>query len=67
MTSNAKVRDMAREPGTNVSQTVDALMQEEVRRRYREKWRADNKQAINAYNERVNRDGVFGDDVRGFL
>ena len=42
-------------------------MQEEVRRRYREKWRADNKQAINAYNERVNRDGVFGDDVRGFL
>ena len=63
---NAKVLDVARELGMNVSQTVDALLQEEVRRRYREKWRADNKDAIAAYNERVKLDGVFGDDVRSF-
>ena len=66
LTLNAKVLDVARELGMNVSQTVDALLQEEVRRRYREKWRADNKQAIAAYNERVKRDGVFGNDVRSF-
>lgn len=66
LTLNAKALEMARELGMNVSQTVDTLLQEEVRRQYREKWRADNKQAIAAYNERVKRDGVFGDDVRNF-
>jgi len=35
---NAKVLDMARELGMNVSQTVDALLAEEVRRRYWERW-----------------------------
>lgn len=52
--------------GIAPAQTADALLQEEERYRYREKWRADNKQAIEAYNERVKRDGVFGDDVRDF-
>jgi antitoxin CcdA len=66
LTLNAKVLELARELGMNVSQTVDALLQEEVRRRYREKWRAQNREAIAAYNERVKRDGVFGDDVRSF-
>lgn len=46
----------------NVSQTLDTLLQQEVRRRYREKWQADNQQAIAAYNERVKQDGVFGDN-----
>lgn len=66
LTLNAKVLELARELGMNVSQTVDALLQEEVRRRYREKWRTENREAIAAYNERVKRDGVFGDDVRSF-
>lgn len=66
LTLNAKVLELARELGMNVSQTVDALLQEEVRRRYRDKWRAENRDAIAAYNERVKRDGAFGDDVRSF-
>jgi antitoxin CcdA len=66
LTLNAKVLELARELGINVSQTVDALLQEEVRRRYREKWRAENREAIAAYNERVKRDGAFGDDLRNF-
>ena len=66
LTLNSKALEMARELGMNVSATVDTLLQDEVRRQYREKWRADNKQAIAAYNERVGRDGAFGDDVRNF-
>lgn len=46
--------------------TVDALLQGELRRLYREKWQAENRQAIADYNERVRLEGVFGDDVRGF-
>jgi antitoxin CcdA len=58
LTLNAKVLEMARELGMNVSQTVDALLAEEVRRRYWERWNADNKGAIDAYNERIERDGL---------
>jgi antitoxin CcdA len=55
---NAKVLDPARELGMNLSQTVDGLLAEEVRRRYWERWNEENKAAISAYNERVERDGL---------
>jgi antitoxin CcdA len=50
----------------NVSQVVDTLLQGEVRRRYREKWHAENREAIAEYNERVKREGVFSDGLRSF-
>jgi len=50
---NVKVLEAAREMGMNLSQTVDTLLADEVKRRYWEKWNADNKEAIAAYNERV--------------
>ena len=66
LTLNSAALALARELGMNVSQTVDAFLQAEVRRLYREKWRAENQAAIAAYNERGKRDGVFGDGVRSF-
>ena len=66
LTLNSAALALARELGMNVSQAVDTFLQEEVRRLYREKWRAENRQAIAAYNQRVRRDGVFGDEVRSF-
>ena len=55
---NAKVLDSARELGMNLSATVDALLAEEVRRRYWERWNTDNKEAIEHYNARIERDGL---------
>ena len=55
---NSKVLDAARELGMNVSQTVDALLAAEVRKRYWERWNDENKDAIAAYNARVERDGL---------
>ncbi|WP_395702096.1 type II toxin-antitoxin system CcdA family antitoxin [Aquabacterium sp.] len=55
---NAKVLDMARELGMNLSQTVDALLAEEVRKRYWARWNEDNKDAIAAYNARIEREGL---------
>ena len=48
------------------TQTLDALLKAEVERRYREKWLKENQRSIATYNERVARDGVFGDDLRDF-
>ncbi len=55
---NARTLDTAKELGMNLSKTVDAFLGEEVKRRYWEKWRDDNKDAFAAYNERVRREGL---------
>lgn len=55
---NAHTLDQAKKLGMNLSKTVDAFLQEEVKRLYWEKWRDDNKDAFAAYNERVRREGL---------
>ena len=56
---NAKLLEAARELGiTNLSATVDALLADEVRRRYGERWNEENKEAIAAYNARIEREGL---------
>ncbi len=63
----AKVLDAARELGMNVSQTVDELLAEEVKRRYWARWNEDNKEAIAAYNARIEREGVPLAKYRTFM
>ena len=55
---NSKVLEMARKLGMNVSQTVDALLAAEVKRRYWERWGEENKEAIAAYNARIAKEGL---------
>ena len=64
---NAKVLDMAREMDINISQTVDALLTEEVLRRYWARWNDDNAEAIAHYNARIEREGLFSDRYRTFM
>ena len=64
---NGKVLDMARELGMNISQTVDALLAEEVQRRYWARWNQQNKEAIDTYNARIERDGLPLAKYRTFL
>ena len=55
---NAKVLDAARELGMNISQTVEGLLAEEVRRRYWQRWNDENRAAIDEYNARIQREGL---------
>lgn len=55
---NVKVLQAARDMGMNLSQTVDTLLADEVKRRYWEKWRADNREGFAAYNDHVRRHGL---------
>jgi len=50
---NSKVLEQARKLGINISQTVDVLLANEVKRRYWEEWNEHNKGAVTAYNDRV--------------
>ena len=67
LTLNAKVLDMAREMGMNISQTVDELLTEEVMRQYWQRWQHDNAEAIEHYNARIAREGLFSDRHRSFM
>ena len=55
---NARVLEIAREMGMNVSQTVDTLLAAEVRRRYWEQWNEENREAVAAYNARIASEGL---------
>jgi antitoxin CcdA len=64
---NAKVLDMAKDMGLHISQTVDALLTEEVLRQYWQRWQQDNAEAIADYNTRIEREGLFSDRYRSFM
>ena len=64
---NAKVLDAARELGMNLSATVDALLADEVRKRYWARWNDENKEAIAHYNARIEREGLPLARYRSFL
>ena len=64
---NARVLDMAREMGLNISQTVDALLTEEVLKQHWKRWQHDNAEAIADYNARISREGTFAQSIRRHL
>jgi antitoxin CcdA len=64
---NSKVLEMAKEMGMNISQTVDELLTEAVLKRYWAEWQTTNKEAIEHYNARIAKEGLFSDKYRTFM
>jgi antitoxin CcdA len=56
----------AREAGINLSATLERALMEELAEAKRKKWRQENRDAITAYNEYVEKHGTFSDGVRSF-
>ena len=63
---NSDLLAAARELNINLSATMEAALANAVQRKRRERWLAENQAAISAYNERVDSDGVFSDELRKF-
>jgi antitoxin CcdA len=61
---NSKVLEAARELGINISQTVDDLLAREVRRRAIARWVAENGAIVDAYNRRIDTQGLWNADLR---
>ncbi len=58
--------EQARRLNLNLSQVLEAGLVESIRRHEREQWLEKNRAALDAYNEQVERHGVFSDGVRSF-
>ena len=56
----------AKDLGLNLSEIFEFAVVEAIERRRQELWLEQNEEAIESYNARVERDGLFGDDWRKF-
>jgi antitoxin CcdA len=63
---NADLLKRARELDINLSATLEQALVEVVKQRQRERWLAENRDAIAAYNDHVEKHGAFSDGVRTF-
>jgi antitoxin CcdA len=66
LTINADLLRKAREMDINLSATLEQALAAAVKLRQREQWLAKNKDAIAAYNEHVEKHGIFSDGLRNF-
>ena len=63
---NADLLSKARELDINLSATLEQALIEALRKRQRDQWVAENQAAMEAYNEHVDKQGVFSDGLRSF-
>ena len=63
---NSDLLKRARELDVNLSSALERTLKRIIKRRLSERWRAENRAAIESYNEHVEAHGVFSDGVRSF-
>lgn len=63
---NGDLLTKAKDLDINLSATLEQALVEALKKKQREQWLAENRKAINAYNEHVEAHGVFSDDLRSF-
>lgn len=63
---NADLLAKARTLNINLSATLEQALLDTVKQHQRAQWLAENHAAMAAYNESVERSGIFSDGVRSF-
>ena len=63
---NAALLQQAKALNINLSSTLEQALIAKLKQMQAETWATENKTAINSYNQHIEQNGVFGDDVRTF-
>lgn len=63
---NSDLLQKAKELRINLSKALEQRLIEMLIEEKRRRWREENQDAIEAYNRRIERDGVFSDGLRRF-
>lgn len=66
LSARADIVRKAKALGLNLSELFESAVAEAIRQKQQEMWLAENRGAIDSYNARVERDGLFSDDWRKF-
>ena len=62
----AELLDKAKRLGINLSRTLEDRLAVLVREAEAREWLARNRRALDAYNKRIEREGIWSDGLRGF-
>lgn len=62
----SELLEEAKRLNLNLSAVLEAALHEAIRQNQREEWLARNRRALEAYNEHVEKHGVFSDGLRSF-
>jgi antitoxin CcdA len=63
---NSDLLEQAKSSKINLSQTLEQALAEKLREHKKRQWLAENRDALDNYNQRIEADGVFSDDLRQF-
>ena len=63
---NADLLRQAKQLNINLSQTLERHLAEIIRQAQRDQWLAENKNALDEYNRRIEKRGTFSDGLRRF-
>ncbi len=66
VTINSDLLQKAKAYKINLSQNFEAYLAEVVKKREEQQWLEENKSAIEAYNTRIEKEGLFSDEHRRF-
>lgn len=66
LSANSDLIRCAKEKDVNLSETFEEAVLVKLRARFQQDWLAANKDGIEAYNERIERNGVFAAKHRKF-
>ena len=66
VTINSDLLKKAKVYKINISKNFEAYLAEVVRKREEERWLEESKEAIDAFNEHVEKEGCFSDEHRKF-
>ena len=66
LTVNDELLQQAKGLDINLSREFEHHLAKLVKQRQAAQWLADNREALDAYNAHIERDGVFSDGLRGF-
>ena len=63
---NAELLEKAKGLGINLSQTLENQLAILIRQSEAQEWLKENARAIDAFNKRIEEDGIWSDGIRGF-
>jgi len=63
---NSDLLQKAKSYNINLSKSFESYLNELVKKKEEKRWREENLQAIESFNERVEKKGVFSDGLRSF-
>ena len=63
---NESLLQQAKALNINLSQLLEQRLVEHLKESFQQSWLEENREAIDAYNRRIERNGVFSDGLRTF-